>query len=340
MTDKLITLTPEQQKDMEKMVDSWIPYALSTKPAVRNAVESVVPDLYKTINQEPPEFGTYWVKSPLEGAILQAVLLAYCPDDVKLTDEILADAIKLTEKIKKIYLVNKKDIYSVIPKDKQDIIKNALSQWPAPSIWGQFDAVWLAFYAYFLYEHKADCCERLREQMVISQSAGIWWPFDQLFIVSERPNILSVDERYRLHSSTGPALSYDDGFNIYAWHGINVDKRIIEQPETITVKEIQTEQNAEMRRILLEQFGFKRYVEQSNAKKLDYDKKYGTLWAVEVPNDETIVMVEVTNSTPEPDGTYKKYMLQVPPTMLKVRDAVAWTFGIEAGKEYEPVVET
>ena len=37
---------------------------------------------------------------------------------------------------------------------------------------------------------------------------------------------------------------------------------------------------------------------------------------------------QVVNGTPEPDGTYKHYFLQVPPTMRTPREAVAWTYGL------------
>jgi len=46
-------------------------------------------------------------------------------------------------------------------------------------------------------------------------------------------------------------------------------------------------------------------------------------------------MVEVHNSTPEPDGTRKTYYLRVPPTTRTAREAVAWTFGM-SGTEYRP----
>ena len=50
-------------------------------------------------------------------------------------------------------------------------------------------------------------------------------------------------------------------------------------------------------------------------------------------------MVEVVNSTPEPDGSRKTYFLRVPPTITTAREAVAWTFALGAG-EYRPAVET
>ena len=50
-------------------------------------------------------------------------------------------------------------------------------------------------------------------------------------------------------------------------------------------------------------------------------------------------MVEVVNATPEPDGSFRDYLIRVPPRFRTARGAVAWTFGMEA-REYRPKVET
>ena len=50
-------------------------------------------------------------------------------------------------------------------------------------------------------------------------------------------------------------------------------------------------------------------------------------------------MVEVINSTPEPDGSRKTYWLRVPPTTQTAREGVAWTFGMGAS-EYVPSRES
>ena len=50
-------------------------------------------------------------------------------------------------------------------------------------------------------------------------------------------------------------------------------------------------------------------------------------------------MVEVRNSTPEPDGSCKTYFLRVPPATRTARAAVAWTFGLGA-VEYRPAAQS
>lgn len=52
---------------------------------------------------------------------------------------------------------------------------------------------------------------------------------------------------------------------------------------------------------------------------------FGTLWRIPLPGDEPLVMVEVVNSTPEPDGSWHTYWLRVPPTMATAKQAVLWT---------------
>jgi hypothetical protein len=65
---------------------------------------------------------------------------------------------------------------------------------------------------------------------------------------------------------------------------------------------------------------------------------YGKLWRCELPGDEPLVMVEVVNATPEPDGTSATYLLRVPPTTRTAKQAVAWTFGMTAD-DYHPAAQ-
>ncbi|MFA1547929.1 pentapeptide repeat-containing protein [Actinomadura chokoriensis] len=58
------------------------------------------------------------------------------------------------------------------------------------------------------------------------ESCGGWWPFEQICLVCERPSQLHLapeprpgEDPLRLHCRTGPAISYRDGFHLYALHG-------------------------------------------------------------------------------------------------------------------------
>jgi hypothetical protein len=180
------------------------------------------------------------------------------------------------------------------------------------------------------------------------QSACWWYPHRDFVMVCERPTVIHRElvnpERprgwgsHRLHCADGPAVAWPDGWGVYAIHGVRVPGWIIEQPERITVALIDSERNAEVRRVMIARYGHARYLHDAGATLVHEDNR-GKLWRKERPDDSDLLMVEVRNSTPEPDGSIKDYFLRVPPEVKTASEAVAWTFGLTA-KTYQPVAET
>jgi hypothetical protein len=92
--------------------------------------------------------------------------------------------------------------------------------------------------------------------------------------------------------------------------------------------------NQELRRVTLERLGWERFLQTANAE-LRAQDDYGKLWATKVRIDgEHVHLVEVVNATSEPDGTYRRYFLRVPPHTRTARAAVAWTFGFDSATDY------
>jgi len=145
-------------------------------------------------------------------------------------------------------------------------------------------------------------------------------------ILTERPRVLERNDDGRLHCDDGPALLYPDGWGIWAVNGVRVPQKVVEQPSDLTTAEILGEQNAEVRRVMIDRFGAERLIRKADAQLVAEDD-YGRLWRLELTDDpEPLVMVEVVNSTPEPDGSSKTYWLRVPPDSTSPLGAVAWTF--------------
>ncbi len=162
---------------------------------------------------------------------------------------------------------------------------------------------------------------------------------EEFCVVSDFPEICSIDEECRPHSTNGPSHLWSDSWKLYHWQGIRVTRQLVEKPETITVEDINKEPNLEIRRLMLERYGFKNFLIDSDAKEIHRDE-YGVLYTQEIdPAFEPIVVVKVLNSTTEPDGSVKEYFLRVPPHFLTAKAAVAWTFGMTA-EEYSPLVQT
>ena len=171
-----------------------------------------------------------------------------------------------------------------------------------------------------------------------AKCGGFRWMHPKFCIVSDFPERLCVDDQHRPHSADGPSHRWRDGWELYHWHGVRVTRQIVMEPQTLTIDQVRAEQNAEVRRVMIERMGYQRYLRESGAT-LAHEDRYGKLWRAPRPDDTDIVMVEVINSTPEPSGERNRYMLRVPPTVTTAHEAVAWTFGKTAA-QYAPEVET
>lgn len=198
------------------------------------------------------------------------------------------------------------------------------------AVLGQHDAAWLA-----AFDGRGD---RLTGLAGVARNAGWWWPYENAVVISERPEVLHRDEAGRLDHGEGPALAYRDGFALYAWRGMPVPAAFLAELASLTPQRIRAEENAELRRVMLEYYGYDRYLAESGAEPLHRDET-GILWRIALEGDEDVVMVEVVNSTPEPDGTHRTYWLRVPPGTRTAKDGVAWTFGLD-GAAYAPVRQT
>ncbi len=90
-------------------------------------------------------------------------------------------------------------------------------------------------------------------------------------MAGDAPATLSLDRGRAPHSSTGPAISYADGLEVYALHGRRVPADTILHPERLTVNEIRACTDAELRRALRELYGDLRYLTDTGAKLVDMD---------------------------------------------------------------------
>ena len=150
-----------------------------------------------------------------------------------------------------------------------------------------------------------------------------------------KPNVLSRDERGRLHSATGPAVTYPDGWSVYAWHGVPVPAWVILRPyDELTREDFLGQTNMEVRRVIQERMG-ERFVWELNGKYIDGGQR-GVLYEVQLPHEWERVAryVHVQDSS-----TTRMYFLRVPPRIQTAAEAVAWTFGFSE-EEYHPIQET
>jgi len=137
-------------------------------------------------------------------------------------------------------------------------------------VYGQHEAYWLAFYEYLrkvlgLVEET----KPLEPLWELARSCGWLLPYDGICFASERHCEVHLDSENRLHNESGPALAFPDGFKLWYIGGVAVDEQTVMHPETLTVEQINADNNTESQRIKITRFGWPRYLRESGAKTID-----------------------------------------------------------------------
>ncbi|MFF9323463.1 DUF6745 domain-containing protein [Streptomyces sp. NPDC014776] len=345
-------LTEEQvTAHADEVVADWRARAAATGPADRAAAEAGVRLAYRRAGLAEPE-RVLWARSPREGVALVRELTDAGPSvreavrsrpwaaaRARLHEELgpagwsahwSATGGRLWDTTEALVERIRRGLLDELAGDGDRREAAAVRLVLLDAVLGQHDAPWLAAFA-------TDCAP-LDGLALVARNAGWWWPLERAAVVCERPVALHRDEAGRLDHGDGPALAFADGFALYAWRGMPVPAAFLAELAGLTPERIRTEENAELRRVMLEYYGYERYLADSGARPLHTDAT-GTLWRIDLDGDEPVVMVEVLNSTPEPDGTRRTYWLRVPPQTRTAREGVAWTFGLHPDV-YAPVRET
>lgn len=341
-------MTGDGASDMQH-VDKWRGVAAATGAADRPAAEAGIRLAYRTAGLTEPE-RIVWADSPLAGLVVVRSLTdqggsvreeirtkPWAEERRRIHDELGpagwaewwgATGARLWDTTRALAERIRSGITDTLTADSADLPETR--QLLLDAVLGQHDAAWLA-----AFDGRG---ERLAGLAEVAVHAGWWWPYEKVTVVCERPVELHRDENGRLDRGDGPALAYPDGFALHAWRGMPVPADFLAELTSLDPARIRAEENAELRRVMLEFYGYDRYLAESGAEPIGKDET-GILWRIALDDDEDIVMVEVVNSTPEPDGTSRTYWLRVPPSTRTARAGVAWTFGLDA-EAYEPVRQT
>ena len=94
------------------------------------------------------------------------------------------------------------------------------------------------------------------------------WPYEEVCIIVERPCVINwIGDK--VGCEDGPAIAYKDGVELYVLEDLILDKQIIMFPETLTIQQIKEEDNAEKQRIMLNRYGWTKYLLEVGARPLD-----------------------------------------------------------------------
>ncbi|MDY6901133.1 MAG: hypothetical protein SWZ49_24085, partial [Cyanobacteriota bacterium] len=169
----------------------------------------------------------------------------------------------------------------------------------------------------------------------IAKYCGWIFPYQDTCIVSNRPTSLSFDEQNNLHADGKPAIEYADGFKVYSHHGIWLPEKYGKiQSSEWRSHWLLSEENAELRRILIQAIGYDKICQELGAIELDSWNEY-TLLKIE---NYTEINPEHPQNYSEPMHLLKMtcpstgfiHFLRVPPDINSARTAITWiNWGID-----------
>lgn len=153
--------------------------------------------------------------------------------------------------------------------DSPDACRNA-----CPDV-ENYDTYWSTWFA--SYAAMYDFADRIGLEMDQDKlKAFLLWgnscPFilfneDRVY-VSKSPISLHFNDNRQLHNDSGMSCEFSDGWGIWNIDGVSVDEQIVMRPETQTIDQIRKEENEEIKRVRMNQYGIQKYMKEINAKRL------------------------------------------------------------------------
>lgn len=138
--------------------------------------------------------------------------------------------------------------------------------------------------------------------------------------------------------TTEEAVPESTGVAQLRWSNVPIDRRIAFHPELITPDEVMAEDNTELRRVLIDRYGYGRLLSDLNAEVLDADVDPGgvrQLLRVALQDDEDLVAMSC-----HCPSTGRQYVIRVPPKTKSCHHAAAWIAGFDNPDDYQPLKET
>jgi len=153
--------------------------------------------------------------------------------------------------------------------------QNVWSLYPVSS---HLDSRWVFFERVLDSKHAKAIDDKVlnltRLWVQLKNSCGFFYVFEGFTIITPRPKsvwALGANGTRQLHSASGPALEYEDGFKLYYWNGANIPAQWIEDIDSVDPQLALTLEQQDQRMILREIMGWERIMKVLDCKVIDED---------------------------------------------------------------------
>jgi len=148
-------------------------------------------------------------------------------------------------------------------------------------------------------------------------------PFNGMVFHSDRPLEIHLDDDKRIHNQLGSGLLYRDSYSLYAFDGIIVDKKILDNcKDKKSANKILSLKNVEQRLVAIKYFGVENMLKKLKSKSRDKFKEYELL-SVEIEGSRENLLKMRNPSEPK---THYEF---VPPEINTCQEAMAWRCGFK-----------
>jgi hypothetical protein len=300
-------LTPQQELDVAIYVRKYTDIGTNTDETDRT-VTTEIDQFYKWMGKEAPYY--IWVDNPYEARVVLTAMSSG------------KDFPNLDFEIDGKQLISRRVIEDVAKKLEK--IENF------DYIMGNLNTYWISYLNYgreslgIQYDYGKFDPTILDVWTSLIKKTGYFYAMDKYCVVCNRPQVLHFDENRELHCQDGPAVKFrrGDECTIYAIHGVNVPENIILNPSAITVEDVNNQENAEIRRIMIDQMGTERYLLETGAVVIHKDTTFTDyVGGKQVPR----VLVEDKEGrkflVASDGGTGRVYHMQVPKKCTTCKEA-------------------
>ncbi|BAY87168.1 hypothetical protein NIES267_66860 [Calothrix parasitica NIES-267] len=336
---KISKLTLEQEVLIPIYREKWKKIALSTERIDRDKAAEAVKQAYALIGEKEPEI--LFFKSPcraLQYLSKHIDLESECkiPNKYGLRDELTT---QLDSKVRNILQKQCSQIWILLEKqlDNSSLIELSSSierDFKFKGLYSSFSRFisfsCIQFDIWNFHASRFDFCISVlncyypQKEWLIFQSlvknCGWIFPFENICIVSERPQTLLFDNENRFHAEGKPAIEFADGYDIDVYHGVTLPFVYGKHhPKEWEPSWLLQEQNAELRKILIQEIGYNRIIEELQATEIDFYQEYTLLKINSDIDIEPIYLLKMTCPS-----TGHIHVLRVSPEMKSAHEAITW----------------
>jgi len=315
-------MTPEQEKLIPVARDKWMKIVRSTEKIDRDRAEKKIKAAYDLMGEKEPE--VIFCDSPY--AALDVV------DWYDVESSLMVLPWGLPGKFYSDYMIGIINdlIYSrLIEVAFEDYQKAENQQWKAGPLYDPgydycldpgFCRTGMGF-DFALSVLKEDCDVKSKLGLNLLVNLGGWiFAHQKACVICDRPTKMCLDDKQLPHAEGFPAIQFSDGFSVYAYHGVGLPEKYGKiHPEQWQSQWLLEEENAELRRVLIQGIGYARISQELQATPLDDWREY-TLLRINLNVDrEQINLLKMTCPS-----TGYIHCLRVPPYFQNAREAIRW----------------